>query len=43
MYLAGTPIETIQQLCGHADKATTEIYIKQRWLQTAMPNLREIA
>lgn len=38
MWLAGTPIETIQQLCGHADKATTEIYIKARWRETAQPN-----
>lgn len=43
MYVAGESIERIQQLCGHADKSTTEIYIKQRWLQTAQPNLRQIA
>jgi integrase len=43
MYLAGEQIERIQLLCGHADKSTTEIYIKQRWQQTAQPNLREIA
>lgn len=38
MWLAGTPIETIQQLCGHASKGTTEIYIKARWRETAQPN-----
>ena len=39
MWLAGTPIERIQLLCGHADKATTEKYIKARWRETAAPNL----
>jgi integrase len=39
MWLAGVPIEQIQQLCGHADKATTEKYIKARWRETAKPNL----
>lgn len=38
MWLAGTPIEQIQLLCGHADKATTERYIKARWRATAQPN-----
>ncbi|MGV3679704.1 MAG: tyrosine-type recombinase/integrase [Acidovorax sp.] len=38
MWLAGTPIEQIQLLCGHADKATTEKYIKARWNAAAMPN-----
>jgi integrase len=38
MWQAGVPIEQIQLLCGHADKATTEIYIKARWRETAMPN-----
>lgn len=38
-YLAKIPIETIQQLCGHASKTTTEIYIKQRWQETAEPNM----
>jgi integrase len=42
MYLAGEPIERIQLLCGHADNSTSEIYIKQRWRQTAQPNLRAI-
>ena len=38
MWLAGVPIERIQLLCGHADKATTERYIKARWRETAQPN-----
>jgi len=38
MWLNGTPIEQIQLLCGHADKATTEKYIKARWNATAQPN-----
>lgn len=38
MWRAGVPIEEIQQLCGHADKATTERYIKARWNVTAQPN-----
>jgi len=38
-YLAKVPIEQIQQLLGHASKTTTEIYIKQRWRETAEPNL----
>jgi len=38
MWLGGTPIEQIQLLCGHADKATTEKYIKARWNATAQPN-----
>jgi integrase len=42
MWLAGEPIERIQQLCGHAKAATTEIYIKARWTQTAAPNDRKI-
>lgn len=43
MWLAGEPIERIQLLCGHADKATTEIYIKARWRQTAASNATKIA
>lgn len=39
MWLNGVPIEQIQQLCGHADKNTTEIYIKARYRETAKPNL----
>lgn len=42
MWLAGTPIEQIQMLCGHASKATTERYIKARWRETAQPNRLEI-
>ena len=38
MWRAGVPIEQIQLLCGHEDKATTEQYIKQRWRETAQPN-----
>lgn len=38
MWLSGEPIEKIQLLCGHEDKATTEAYIKQRWRETAQPN-----
>lgn len=38
MWRAGVPIETIQALCGHATKTTTEIYIKQRWQETSQPN-----
>jgi integrase len=39
MWLSGVPIEEIQLLCGHDDKSTTEAYIKQRWRETAQPNL----
>lgn len=42
MWLAGVPIERIQLLCGHADKATTERYIKARWRETAQPNQLQI-
>lgn len=42
MWLAGVPIERIQLLCGHKSKATTEAYIKQRWRETAEPNMVEI-
>lgn len=42
MWLDGTPIEQIQHLCGHADKATTEKYIKARWQETAQPNNLQI-
>lgn len=38
-YIDKRPIEEIQQLLGHASKTTTEIYIKQRWRQTAEPNM----
>lgn len=42
-FLEKQPIEVIQALCGHANKATTEIYIKARWQQTAQPNQTQIA
>jgi integrase len=38
MWLAKVPIEQIQMLLGHEDKTTTEIYIKQRWRETAIAN-----
>ena len=38
MWRAGVPIEQIQHLCGHEDKSTTEIYVKQRWRKAAEPN-----
>jgi integrase len=38
MWKSGVPIERIQLLCGHADKATTEKYIKARWSEAADPN-----
>lgn len=38
MWLSGVPIEQIQHLCGHEDKTTTEIYVKQRWQETAVAN-----
>lgn len=38
MWLSGVPIEEIQHLCGHEDKSTTEIYVKQRWQETAAAN-----
>jgi integrase len=38
-FIAKAPIEQIQQLLGHASKNTTEIYIKQRWRETAEPNM----
>jgi integrase len=42
MWLNGVPIEEIQLLCGHDDKATTETYIKQRWRETAEPNTVQV-
>jgi integrase len=43
MYRAGTPIEQIQQLLGHDSITTTEIYLKARLPDVAMPNMREIS
>lgn len=43
MWLNGVPIELIQLLCGHEDKTTTEIYVKQRWRETATPNMVTLA
>lgn len=42
MWLAGIAIEQIQHLLGHEDKTTTEIYIKQRWNETATANRVEM-
>ncbi len=42
MWLNGVPIEQIQLLCGHENKATTEKYIKQRWRETAQPNVTQV-
>lgn len=42
MWKSGIPIERIQLLCGHADKATTEKYIKARWSEAAQPNAVEL-
>lgn len=40
MYSLGKrPLAEIQQLLGHANQTTTEIYIKQRWRETAEPNM----
>jgi integrase len=38
-YLAKIPLSDIQQLLGHANQTTTETYIKQRWRETAEPNM----
>jgi len=43
MWLDGKPIERIQLLCGHADKTTTERYIKARWRETAQPNSTDLS
>lgn len=43
MWLSGVPIEEIQLLCGHDDSHTTEIYVKQRWRETATPNKVDLA
>ena len=38
-FIDQVPIEQIQQLLGHANVATTDIYIKARWRETAQPNM----
>lgn len=38
-YIDKRPIAEIQQLLGHANQTTTEIYIKQRWRETAEPHM----
>lgn len=38
-YLDKVPLSEIQQLLGHANQTTTEIYIKARWRETAEPNM----
>ena len=42
MYRAGVSLERIQHLLGHDSVTTTEIYIKARLPDIAMPNMREI-
>lgn len=42
-YIEKRPIKEIQQVLGHVSKSTTEIYIKQRWRQTAEPNTAVMA
>ncbi|MBY0239662.1 MAG: tyrosine-type recombinase/integrase [Burkholderiaceae bacterium] len=42
MYRAGVPLERIQHLLGHDSVTTTEVYIKTRLPDVAMPNMREI-
>jgi integrase len=37
-FIDKVPIEQIQQLLGHSNVTTTEIYIKARWRETAQPN-----
>ncbi len=43
MWLSGEPIERIQLLRGHKDKATTEIYVKSRWRDSIAPNSLKIS
>lgn len=43
MWLAGEPIEKIRCSVATRSKTTTEMYIKQRWRETAAPNMVEMA
>lgn len=43
MWRTGVPLEQIQLLCGHDDITTTEIYVKQRWRETATTNQVQMA
>ena len=43
MYRAGVPVERIQHLLGHESVTTTEIYLKARLPDVAMPNMRQMA
>lgn len=43
MMRSGVPIEKIQHLLGHESVTTTEIYIKARLPDIAMPNMRTMA
>lgn len=43
MFRSGVPIERIQHLLGHESVTTTEIYIKARLPDVAMPNMRALA
>lgn len=43
MYRAGTPIAEIQHMLGHDSVTTTEIYIKARLPDVAMPNMRALS
>lgn len=38
-YLGNVALRDIQQLLGHKNQITTEIYIKQRWREAAAPNM----
>lgn len=42
-FIDRVPIEVIQQLLGHADSRTTEIYIKARHRYTAQPNMVDLS
>lgn len=42
LYIAGTPLEVIQQLLGHDSITTTEKYIKARLPNLVQPNARQL-